>query len=230
MGLMHYFASTDAVGLVVAAVLLLMSVVSWVIILLKAWVLHKAQRELPKALAAFWQAPDAVTGALAARAFDTQGWLQPLLAAVVEPANAGGQGGYAPNQAQQAQQTRLARLTRVLREAKNETLRALSQGQVLLATVGSTAPFVGLLGTVWGIFHALSTIAGAGVITIDKVAGPVGEALVMTAAGLAVALPAVLAYNILGRQIAQLGEQLDGFAYDLRELLGAQGAAPSPNA
>ena len=224
MGLMHYFASTDAVGLVVAAVLLLMSVASWVIIVLKAWVLHKAGQGLPKALAAFWQAPNASAGAQAARAFDTQGWLQPLLAAVAEPAIAG-PGGTVSSPTQQA---RLARLTRVLREAKNETLRALSQGQVLLATVGSTAPFVGLLGTVWGIYHALSTIAGAGVISIDKVAGPVGEALVMTAAGLAVALPAVLAYNILGRQIAQLGESLDGFAYDLRELLGAQGTPPSP--
>lgn len=216
MGLMHYFASTDLVGLVVAAVLLFMSVASWVIILLKAWVLFKAQAALPRAIAAFWQAPDAASGALAAKAFDPQGWLQPLLGVAVEPARP------TPGISSSMPQARLARLTRLLREAKNETLGQLSQGQTWLATVGATAPFVGLLGTVWGIYHALVTIAGAGVISIDKVAGPVGESLVMTAAGLAVALPAVLAYNLLGRKITYLGEKLDGFAYDLREMLAPE--------
>ena len=90
---------------------------------------------------------------------------------------------------------------------------------VLLATVGSTAPFVGLLGTVWGIYHALIAIASAGQITIDKVSGPVGEALIMTAAGLAVAIPAVLAYNIFGRYVSRIEADLEGFARDLRELL-----------
>ena len=221
MGLVHYFASTDLVGWIVAAVLLVMSVASWVIILLKGWVLYQAQSALPKAIAAFWQAPDTASGVMAAKAFDVQGWLQPLMGAVMEPTVAG-QGGSSP-----LPQARLAQLTRLLREAKNETLRQLAQGQTWLATVGATAPFVGLLGTVWGIYHALVTIAGAGVISIDKVAGPVGESLVMTAAGLAVALPAVLAYNILGRKIAYLGDKLDGFAYDLRELLGAQGHDPA---
>jgi biopolymer transport protein ExbB len=94
----------------------------------------------------------------------------------------------------------------------------LQAGQVLLATVGSTAPFVGLLGTVWGIYHALIGIAGAGQVSIDKISGPVGEALIMTAAGLAVAIPAVLGYNILGRVIARIEADLEGFARDLREL------------
>lgn len=211
MGFMHYFAATDAVGWVVALVLLLMSLASWVMIVLKAWALHRAKSSIPLSIAAFWQAPDVQAGRKATLAFDTQAWVQPLLQAAFEPP-AQDLGGPSP-------QARLARCTRLLREAKNETLRQLAMGQVLLATVGATAPFVGLLGTVWGIYHALSTIAGAGVISIDKVAGPVGESLVMTAAGLAVALPAVLAYNMLGRQIAQLGEKLDGFAYDLRELV-----------
>jgi biopolymer transport protein ExbB len=92
-------------------------------------------------------------------------------------------------------------------------------GQVLLATVGSTAPFVGLLGTVWGIYHALTGLVGAGQVTIDKIAGPVGEALIMTAAGLAVAIPAVLAYNLFGRYINRIEADLEGFARDLRELL-----------
>jgi biopolymer transport protein ExbB len=222
MGFMHYFASTDAVGLLVAAVLLLMSVVSWVIILLKAWVLYKAQAALPRAIAAFWQAQNTESGVAAVQAFDTQGWLRPLLGAVSEPAPPGHSVGDA------TPSLRLARWTRLLREAKNDTLRQLSQGQTWLATVGATAPFVGLLGTVWGIYHALITIAGAGAISIDKVAGPVGESLVMTAAGLAVALPAVLAYNIFGRKIAYLGDKLDGFAYDLRELLGSQSPDLAP--
>ncbi|MBC7598577.1 MAG: MotA/TolQ/ExbB proton channel family protein, partial [Polaromonas sp.] len=98
----------------------------------------------------------------------------------------------------------------------------------LLATVGSTAPFVGLLGTVWGIYHALVGIAAAGQITIDKVSGPVGEALIMTAAGLAVAIPAVLAYNIFGRNISRIEADLEGFAFDLRELLVTTDEAGHP--
>jgi len=78
---------------------------------------------------------------------------------------------------------------------------------------------VGLLGTVWGIYHALTAMAGAGQITIDRVSGPVGEALVMTAAGLAVAIPAVLAYNVFGRLLGRIEADLEGFARDLRELL-----------
>jgi biopolymer transport protein ExbB len=78
---------------------------------------------------------------------------------------------------------------------------------------------VGLLGTVWGIYHALLGIAGAGQVSIEKISGPVGESLIMTAAGLAVAIPAVLGYNILGRFIGNIEADLEGFARDLRELL-----------
>ena len=120
---------------------------------------------------------------------------------------------------------RSQQLTRLLRDALHAALHRLQYGQVLLATVGSTAPFVGLLGTVWGIYHALTAISVAGQITIDKVAGPVGEALIMTAAGLAVAIPAVLAYNVLGRVIGRIEAELEGFARDLRELLITQPAA-----
>jgi biopolymer transport protein ExbB len=112
-----------------------------------------------------------------------------------------------------------ARLTRLLRDGLQAATERLQYGQVLLATVGSTAPFVGLLGTVWGIYHALTGMADSAQLTIDLVAGPVGEALIMTAAGLAVALPAVLAYNVLGRRIARLEAELEGFAHDLLELM-----------
>jgi biopolymer transport protein ExbB len=108
--------------------------------------------------------------------------------------------------------------TRVLRDALHAVLHRLQTGQVLLASVGATAPFVGLLGTVWGIYHALTGIAASTHITLAGVAGPVGEALIMTAAGLAVALPAVLAFNVLGRVIHRVEQELEGFAYDLRKL------------
>jgi biopolymer transport protein ExbB len=117
------------------------------------------------------------------------------------------------------------RLTRVLRDALHTVVLKLQWGQVLLATVGSIAPFVGLLGTVWGIYHALIGIAGAGQISIDKISGPVGESLIMTAAGLAVAIPAVLSYNVMGRVIGRIEADLEGFAHDLRDLLVTKGSS-----
>jgi biopolymer transport protein ExbB len=105
-----------------------------------------------------------------------------------------------------------------LRDALHSVLQRLQWGQVVLATVGATAPFVGLLGTVWGIFHALTGIATAGQLSIEQVAGPVGESLIMTAAGLGVALPAVLAFNVMGRMINRLEHELEGFAHDVRAL------------
>ena len=121
------------------------------------------------------------------------------------------------------------RLTRELRQALQSASHQLQWGQTLLATVGATAPFVGLLGTVWGIHHALATLAGSGQIGIEQLAGPVGEALVMTAAGLAVALPAVLAYNLLGRAAAQMEALLEGFAHDLQSMFGTQPAEQAPH-
>jgi biopolymer transport protein ExbB len=108
--------------------------------------------------------------------------------------------------------------TRVLRDALHLVVQRLQRGQVVLATVGATAPFVGLLGTVWGIYQALTGIAQAQQLTIEQIAGPVGESLIMTAAGLAVALPAVLAYNAMGRVVQRLEQELEGFAHDLRAL------------
>ena len=104
----------------------------------------------------------------------------------------------------------------------------------VLASVGSTAPFVGLFGTVWGIYHALVSISLAGQSSIDKVAGPVGEALIMTAFGLAVAIPAVLGYNALSRANKTVLAKLDRFAHDLHAYfvtgarVGQQAAAPAP--
>ena len=104
----------------------------------------------------------------------------------------------------------------------------LSGGLAVLATIGSTAPFVGLFGTVWGIYHALVAIGVSGQASIDKVAGPVGEALIMTAIGLAVAVPAVMAYNWLGRRNKQIQADLNGFTADLHDSIvtGARVAVP----
>jgi biopolymer transport protein ExbB len=199
----------DVVSSVVAVLLLAMSVGSWVVILWKGWLLNRAVGDVSRSTAAFWQAASIDAAIAPLQAFDRDQLVLPL----VEASRVQAQGtlGSAGDRSQQ--------LTRVLRDALHGVLHRLQAGQVLLATVGSTAPFVGLLGTVWGIYHALIGIAGSGQVSIDKISGPVGEALIMTAAGLAVAIPAVLGYNILGRVIVRIEADLEGFARDLRELL-----------
>ena len=202
----------DAVSKAVALLLLAMSVASWVVILWKAWLLQRASGDVARSIAAFWQSPDVDTSLVKIETFDRESLVLPLiLATQFQTSAAPASLALAGDKSQQ--------LTRVLRNALHGVLHKLQFGQVLLATVGSTAPFVGLLGTVWGIYHALTAIATAGQITIDRVSGPVGEALIMTAAGLAVALPAVLAYNIFGRSLGRIEADLEGFARDLRELL-----------
>ena len=209
MSFTDLFRQGDAVTQVVAVLLLAMSVSSWVVILWKAWMLRRASGDVARSTAAFWQAGSLPDARRKVEAFDRDGLVLPLIAATEE--NAAGSLAAAGDRSQQ--------LTRVLRNALHAVIGKLQFGQVLLATVGSTAPFVGLLGTVWGIYHALTGIANAGQITIDKVSGPVGEALIMTAAGLAVAIPAVLGYNLYGRLVGRIEADLEGFALDLRELL-----------
>jgi biopolymer transport protein ExbB len=208
MSLIDLFLQGDFVSKTVAILLLLMSVASWIIILWKGWLLRRAKGEVARSIAAFWQSATVEEAQPKMAAFDPYALVTPLVAALHD--GAAGTLAAAGDTAQ--------RLTRQLRDALHGILYRLQFGQVMLATVGSTAPFVGLLGTVWGIYHALTSIASAGNITIDKVSGPVGEALIMTAAGLAVAIPAVLAYNVFGRTIGRLESYLEGFARDLREL------------
>jgi len=210
MSLAQFFWQGDALARTVALLLLAMSVASWVVILWKSWLLHRAGTDVARSIAAFWQSGSIAEALLKIQAFDRESLIQPLVSATnievgTSLASVGG---------------RSQQLTRVLRNALHAALNKLQHGQVLLATVGATAPFVGLLGTVWGIYHALIGIASAGQVTIDKISGPVGESLIMTAAGLAVAIPAVLAYNVLGRSITRIEAELEGFARDLRELVG----------
>jgi biopolymer transport protein ExbB len=115
-------------------------------------------------------------------------------------------------------------VTMCVQRSVDEVQSRLQAGLAFLATVGSTAPFVGLFGTVWGIYHALTAIGIAGQASIDKVAGPVGEALIMTAIGLAVAVPAVLGYNWLVRRNKVTMDSVRGFAADVHGILmGAKG-------
>ncbi|MCE4539007.1 MotA/TolQ/ExbB proton channel family protein [Pelomonas sp. P7] len=209
-GFADFWAQSDLVGRAVALLLLAMSVSAWALILWKTWLLRRARRGLVRAVPAFWAAADVPEGRNALQNFDTEGLLLPLLdAATAETHGA----------TLDAAGRRESRLTRRLRDALHAVLARLQFGQVLLASIGATAPFVGLFGTVWGIYHALVSISASGNITIDKISGPVGEALIMTAAGLAVAIPAVLAYNVFGKLVAACEADLEGFAHDLRELL-----------
>ena len=215
MNAFQFIFQGDAISKTTAILLLLMSVASWVVILLKAWTLRRASGDVARGTAAFWQSASVESGLQQAVAFDRSALVSPLISASQTVANSANQGIATLAQAgDKAQQ-----LTRVLRDALHRIVNQLNFGQVLLATVGSTAPFVGLLGTVWGINHALTSISGAGQMTIAQVSGPVGEALVMTAAGLVVAIPAVLAYNVFGRVIGRIEADLEGFASDLRELM-----------
>jgi biopolymer transport protein ExbB len=210
MNLAQFFWHGDALARGVALLLLAMSVSSWVVIVWKAWLLHRASRDVERCIAAFWQASSVDDACQKIKAFDREVLVFPMVDATKIEASKtlAGAGGL---------QTQL---TRVLRNALHQALTKLQHGQVLLATVGATAPFVGLLGTVWGIYHALIGIVTVGQVTIDKISGPVGESLIMTAAGLTVAIPAVLAYNVLGRSVARIEAELEGFARDLRELVG----------
>ena len=210
-GFAHFWEQGDGVSRTVALVLLLMSVSAWVLIFWKAWLLRRARRDLERGVPAFWAATSLDEGRMRLGAIDRERVLLPLLdAALADPP-----AGSLASAGQRASQ-----LTRRLRDALHGILDHLQTGQVLLASIGSTAPFIGLFGTVWGIYHALVGMAADGQITIEKVSGPVGEALIMTAAGLAVAIPAVLAYNVFGKLVGGCEADLEGFAHDLREMAG----------
>lgn len=204
----QWLAQGDAVTRGTAALLLAMSVASWVVILVQLVGLVRRRRQAPQAMEAFWQAADLP---FARVLLEKQGpWLLPLVQAVqAARTEASGQATLAGQSAQGD------RLMRHLRVALQQVGGRLQWGQTMLASISALAPFVGLLGTVWGIHHALAALTGVQQVSLDQLAGPVGEALVMTAAGLAVAIPAALAYNLFGRSIALLDEALDGFAHDL---------------
>ncbi|HMM47811.1 MAG TPA: MotA/TolQ/ExbB proton channel family protein [Thiobacillaceae bacterium] len=219
LGFAHFLAQTDAVGRVVLLLLFALSVASWYLIVTKTLANYLAGRRADAFLKRFWAADSlqelsgslreqAVDNAFAQLAHDA---LDALDAARDEHkqglqklAAAGGLGEY---------------LTRLLRNGIDQEAMRVEHGLTIMASAGSAAPYIGLFGTVWGIYHALVNIGLAGQGTLDKVSGPVGEALIMTAVGLAVAIPAVLAYNAFNRRNRVWLARLDGFAHDLYTLL-----------
>jgi len=209
LGLGHFWAQADAVIRFTAYVLLAMSVGSWFLILWKAFAWWRV-RAAARALESFWQARSIDEAIARLRPVDGEQIFVPLAASAAATAQTP-----AGADTLSAQMNRSEWLTRTLRQRINEAAARLESGLTFLASVGATAPFVGLFGTVWGIYRALIGIAATGTISIEKVAGPVGEALLMTAFGLAVAIPAVLAYNAFARTNRLVLAQLDGFAHDL---------------
>jgi biopolymer transport protein ExbB len=227
-GLIAFWTQADAVGKSAAILLLVMSIATWYLIVTKTIELWRMRRQAERAIDAFWAAPDL------AQALDRIQAVAPgspfaLVAAEGAAAQAHHERHMKGGLAESLDVAEF--MTRALRRAVQRASAGLDSGLAILASVGATAPFVGLFGTVWGIYHALIGIGFTGQATIDKVAGPVGEALIMTAFGIAVAVPAVLAYNFLLRANRVIGQELDGFAHDLHAYfttgarLSAQGHA-----
>jgi len=212
LGLAHLWTQGDVITKGVAVLLLLMSLASWTVIIVKALDLQRCARR-SRSIESFWHATDFADG-LSKLGTDPG---NPFRALALE-----GREAAVHHNAQPQLHDSLGAsewVTRALRNSIDESTARLQSGLAVLASVGSTAPFIGLVGTVWGIYHALIAVVTAGQASIDKVAGPVGEALIMTALGLAVAIPAVLGYNALVRGNKGVLFKLNRFAHDLHAYL-----------
>ncbi len=212
--LARIWAQGDGVSHAVAVMLVIMSLASWSVIIVKAWQLF-ALRRMSGGAKAFWHATsfDAGMAALTPHAADNP---------FHDLAHRGTEAVSHHTTHRDELHGVLGLndwLTSTLRQSIDDTTGRLQAGLSILASVGSTAPFIGLFGTVWGIYHALVGIGAAGQATLDQVAGPVGESLVMTAGGLAVAIPAVLGYNALVRGNKEILARLKHFAHDLHAYL-----------
>jgi biopolymer transport protein ExbB len=208
-GLANLWSQGDIVIRSVAVLLLLMSLASWTVIIVKTLDVLKYRR-VSRAAGDFWH---------------SEGFAAGLGKLGSDPADPFHQLAQQGREAMLHHRNTKAHLhdaldisdwvTRSLQNTIDEFTGRLQAGLAVLASVGSTAPFVGLFGTVWGIYHALLSIGAAGQASIDKVAGPIGEALIMTALGLAVAIPAVLGYNALVRGNKGVLQKVNRFAHDL---------------
>jgi biopolymer transport protein ExbB len=216
MGLSHFLTQSDAVGKTLLAVLVLMSVASWTLIAIKGLSQLLRGRRSEQFLTYFWNARslDEVNAEIQTHgAGDPFGHL--AAHAIHAQAHHARYGAAKLLEAGSAQDF----VTRTIKKVLDEETTRLENGLTTLATIGATAPFVGLCGTVWGVYHALLAIGMSGSGSLDQVAGPVGEALVMTGIGLAVAIPAVMAYNAFTRHNRVLGGRLDAFAFELLTFL-----------
>jgi biopolymer transport protein ExbB len=208
-GLVSLWAQGDWVTRSVVMLLLVMSLASWTVIAVKSLEILRIKRLSARA-ESFWHSTDFAEG-LANLGMARDNPFR-MLAEEGRDATA----HHRNTRAQLHDALDISDwVTRCLRNAIDDSVARLQSGLAILASVGSTAPFVGLFGTVWGIYHALMAISSSGQATIDKVAGPIGEALIMTALGLAVAIPAVLGYNTLVRGNKSVIVKLNRFAHDL---------------
>jgi biopolymer transport protein ExbB len=221
-GIANVWAQGDLVTKGVAALLLIMSLASWIVIALKAMDIVKYKKQAKNATN-FWHSEDFAAG------------LEKLGSDATDPFRQIALEGREATAHHRNTKVHLHDtldvsdwVTRCLRNALDEFTARLQSGLAILASVGSTAPFVGLFGTVWGIYHALLAIGLSGQSTIDKVASPVGEALIMTALGLAVAIPAVLGYNALVRGNKYILTKLGSFTHDMHAYF-VTGARVNPN-
>jgi biopolymer transport protein ExbB len=225
LGFAHFLAQTDTLGRLVLLLLLGLSVASWYLIVTKALANYRASRRAEAFLKQFWAAESLQDMRDALRT-------QPVDNAFAELAR---QALEADQENKQMGMQKLAAagglgefLTRILRNGIDQEASRVEQGLTVMASAGSAAPYIGLFGTVWGIYHALVNISLSGQGTLDKVSGPVGEALIMTALGLAVAIPAVLAYNAFTRRNRVWLARLDAFAHDLYALITVGDRIASP--
>lgn len=210
---LNFIAQGGFISILVAVILLVMSVSSWYYILVKAYQGYRTKKSMKRYLEKFWSKP---TLQAALQMQETKTSAYRLVITAVESTQHHQQHA-SKNLAASCSQDEF--VARNLRRTLAREQASLESGLSLLATVGSIAPFVGLFGTVWGIYHALVAIGASGQASIDKVAGPVGEALIMTAIGLAVAIPAVLAYNAYVKANRNIMSELEHFAQDLHTLL-----------
>ena len=216
MGFGNLLAQADGVALAVLILLLLMAVFSWYYIITKALRAVSIRRDADRVMSGFWDKESLTDGV---KFLEQQRKSEPFSKIALDCLNAahhhqrhtGGRLGES--------MSRSEFIERALRKAIARETGSLETGLTFLATVGSTAPFVGLFGTVWGIYHALIRIGASGEASLDAVAAPVGEALIMTALGLAVAVPAVLGYNFLVRSNRVVIASFDNFAHDLHQYL-----------
>ena len=208
-GLEALWRQGDFVSKGTLIILVIMSMGSWYILFVKLWEQYKLMREARDVRNAFWKAPSLKEGA---KRLDKKSAYR-YIAETGLDANEHHEGALTEN-------IDLNTWVTMSVQRSVDTVQSRTQdGLAFLATVGSTAPFVGLFGTVWGIYHALTAIGIAGQASIDKVAGPVGEALIMTAIGLAVAVPAVMGYNWLVRRNKVAMDAVRTFGADLHAVL-----------
>ena len=214
MSFAHLLQNFDAVGYIVFFTLAIMSVLSiyWIVMNFIKNVRLKASSD--RVISTFWETPNAQD---AIRFMEDQPRSEPFSKIALDAAQAAAHHQRHEGSRLVESLNRSEFVDRALRQGVTRESSRLENGLTVLATVGSTAPFVGLLGTVWGIYHALIRIGMSGNASIDAVAGPVGEALIMTAVGLFVAIPAVLAYNFFTRLNRVTNNKFDTFAHDLHD-------------